>query len=231
MLVLSPNDLQTLQHSCLFQQIDPNQIHHLCTCFHGEIKSFKKNETIFSTSQEVTQIGLILEGSIHVERFGYDGKRHLVSRLAQGDIFAESIAATLKNTYNLSVVSNSESRILFFEYDRLLKMCEKGCSSHSQILVNLISFLSSRNVFLQEKLTYITQPSLEEKLLSYLSVMAKKQHSTYFTIPFNRQELADFLNADRSAVSAALSRLKEKGILDTYKNQFHFLKDPHHFFD
>ena len=102
-------------------------------------------------------------------------------------------------------------------------MCSSACPSHARLIDNLFAVLAKRNITLREKLTYITQPTLRDKILTYLSSESIRQPSAYFDIPFDRQQLADFLSSDRSALSKELSKLKKEGLIDFEKNHFHLL--------
>ena len=125
---------------------------------------------------------------------------------------------------NVSVLADENLSVLFLNLSKTLQMCSSSCPFHARLIENLVCVLARRNLILNEKLTYVTQHTLRDKILSYLSAESIRQHSSYFDIPFDRQQLADYLNAERSALSGELSRLKKEGIIDYQKNHF-FLKN------
>ena len=120
--------------------------------------------------------------------------------------------------YDFIATTNCE--ILIFSKSVALKPCENNCRRHRVFISNLVKLLAKKNLELCERINLMTQKTTKEKILSYLQSVAKKSGSSYFEIPYNRQELADYLSVERSALSFQLSILKQKGILDYNKNHF-----------
>ena len=118
------------------------------------------------------------------------------------------------------MVAAEESAALFFDPERILAVCPSACPFHTKLVKNIFYTISDKNKSLVRKLSYISQRSTREKLLSYLSDEAKRQNSSSFSIPFNRQQLADFLSVDRSAMSNELCKLRDEGMLDFHKSEF-----------
>ncbi|MBB5182132.1 cyclic nucleotide-binding domain-containing protein [Catenisphaera adipataccumulans] len=219
----SPEELAVMQKSKLFSNISKPELITLLPCLNGQKKTYTKEEYIYWAGDTITNVGLLLSGRAHIERYDYWGSRHIVHALQPGDLFGESYAASADSTLNVCVQADEDLTVLFLELPKILHMCRSACPFHARLIDNLVSLLANRNVMLNEKLTYITQHSLQDKILAYLSAESIRQHSAYFDIPFDRQQLADYLNADRSALSSALSKLKAKGIIDFQKNHFHLL--------
>lgn len=220
---LSSKDLDVLQTSVIFTGIDREELFSLLPCLHNRKKDYSKNEWILRAGDRITSVGLLLSGSAHIERYDYWGSRHIVSALLPGDIFGESYAASPQSTMNVSVQADDDLSVLFLDLSKVLHMCSSACPFHARLIDNLVSLLARRNLALNEKLTYVTQHTLRDKILSYLSAESIRQQSSYFDIPFDRQQLADYLNAERSALSNELSKLKKEGILDFQKNHFRLL--------
>lgn len=209
-----------LPRSPLFQGIEAPSLASLLGCLQAEEKSFAKGETILRQGDQLTRVGLLVRGKAMIEHCDCWGSRSLVAALQPGDVFGESYAAAPGQALGVTVRAEEPSAVLFLSLAKLLHTCPHTCAFHARILDNLVTLLATRNLRLNEKLTYVTRRTLREKLLAYLSAEAQKHHSAYFDIPFDRQQLADFLNADRSALSAELSRMKRDGILDCQKNHF-----------
>lgn len=224
-LGLKDEDVDTILGSMIFQGVRKDELGMLLPCLNTQKKHFNKNEWIFHAGDEVTRIGLILSGSAHIERDDYWGNRHIVTALMPGDVFGESYAASKKNIINVSVQADDDMDVLFINVSDVLHMCSSACQFHNRLIENIVSLLAGHNLQLSEKLTYVTQHTMRDKILSYLSAESIRQHSSYFDIPFDRQQLADFLNIERSALSGELSKLKKEGILDYQKNHFHLLND------
>ena len=220
--ILSEEEIKVLQNSLLFSGIKREEILVLLVCLKSRKVNYEKGETIFRMGEKITHAALLLNGKAHIERYDYWGKRHIINAILSGDIIGETYAA-IEGIPNVNVVADEETSLLFLDLSLLLHMCSSACPFHARLIDNLFAFLARRNIALREKLTYITQPTLRDKILSYLSSESIRQHSAYFDIPFDRQQLADFLDAERSALSNELSKLRKEGRIDFEKNHFHLL--------
>ena len=110
-----------------------------------------------------------------------------------------------------------------FDVKRIITTCPSACRFHAMVVQNMFFAISEKNRRLVQKLGHMSKRSTREKLISYLSEEAKKQNTASFTIPFNRQQLADFLSVDRSAMSNELCKMRDDGLLEFDKNQFRLL--------
>lgn len=221
---MEQEDWKAIRKSVLFQGIQESELQALLACLNGREAQYAKGEWLLMAGDEVKQVGLILRGQASVERIDYDGTRHIVHALLPGDLFGESYAAVSDSIAQVGVQAETEVRVLYLQLDRILHMCSSACTFHTRLITNLVAFLARRNIQLNEKLSYVTRRTLKEKVLAYLYGEALRQNSACFDIPFDRQGLADYLNADRSALSSVLSGLKKEGLLDYAKNHFHLLK-------
>ena len=219
---LTEEEMGVVENSLLFSGIKRSEIQILLVCLKSQKVFYSKGEMIFRMGEKISRTALLLKGQAHVEWYDYWGKRHIINAILPGDILGETYAAT-KGIPNVNVAADEDSVLLFLDLSSLLHMCSTACPFHARLIDNLFAFLAKRNITLWEKLTYITQPTLRDKILSYLSSESIRQHSAYFDIPFDRQQLADFLSADRSALSNELSKLKKEGLIDFEKNHFHLL--------
>ncbi len=223
MVQLSRNETDAVMHSYLFQGVKEEQMRSMLGCLNAEKRSYEKRENIIRVGDPTGKIGMVLEGCADISRDDYWGNRHIISAVRPSECFGESYAVMHGGAMRVNVQATADTVILFLDMDHILRVCSSACTFHSQIIRNLVTLLSSRNLALNDKMTHITQHTLREKLLSYLSAESLRHHSSYFDIPFDRQQLADYLNADRSAVSGELSRMKKEGLLDYQKNHFRLL--------
>ena len=218
---LKDSDYDAIRESVLFIGIDREELTSLLPCLNAQKKDFAKGDWILRAGDRISSVGLLLTGSAHIERYDYWGNRHIVTAILPGDIFGESYAASPDSIVNVSAQADENLSVLFLNLSGILHMCSSSCPFHARLIDNLVSLLARRNLALNEKLTYVTQHTLRDKILSYLSAESIRQHSSYFDIPFDRQQLADYLNAERSALSNELSRLKKEGLIDYQKNHFY----------
>lgn len=126
--------------------------------------------------------------------------------------------------FSLNVEAGADSLVMYLDVFKLSKTCQKQCGFHNQVIQNMLTLLAKRNEYLNRKLTYITQPTLRDKILMFLKDEAFKAHKQSFTIDMNRQQLADYLNCDRSALSNELSKMANDGLITYHKNYFALVK-------
>lgn len=157
---------------------------------------------------------------MHVIREDFWGKRKIVSRIDPGGLFGEAFACAGTESLPVSVMAAEDSEVLFINCRRITTPCEQVCSFHIDLSRNLALLLAEKNIALIQKMEYITQPTTREKLLAYLSEQARLAGEKTFEIPFNREELADYLSVERSAMSAELSKMRKDGLIIFRKNRF-----------
>ena len=166
---------------------------------------------------------MLVSGELHIQRDDYWGNRAIVNRIAVGEMFGEAYIAPESGALLNDVVAVEDSAVIFFDVRRIITVCSSACRFHSMVVQNLFFAISQKNKTLVQKLGHISKRTTREKLISYLSEEAKRQNSASFTIPFNRQQLADFLSVDRSAMSNELCKMRDEGLLEFEKNQFKLL--------
>ena len=225
------NYFDVLNKCPLFAGIAESDIESMLRCLFAAQKRYKKNAFIWSegdqsaTGGESTEnIGIVLAGAVHVLREDFWGKRNILTRVEPGGLFGEAFACAGVKRLSVSVMAAENSEILFVNCTRVMTSCSSACAFHAGLIKNLTLILARRNVMLTQKLEHITQPTTREKLLSYLSEQARMAGSSMFDIPFNREELADYLSVERSAMSAELSKMRKDGLLLYRKNHFELLK-------
>ncbi|MHB1483905.1 MAG: Crp/Fnr family transcriptional regulator [Saccharofermentanales bacterium] len=207
----------------LFKGIDEADIQPLLSCLSAKTEHYKKNEIVFMAGERIVRFGIVLSGQIQVVQEDYFGNRSILANLDPGDQFGESFACTEMNILPVSVLTIIDSEVLFIDCRKLASPCAKACSYHSKLIQNMLSIVSMKNILLTQKIELTSKRTTREKLLAYLSIEAQKSKSSRFKIPFNRQELADYLSVDRSAMSFALCKLRDEGVLKFNKNKFEIL--------
>jgi len=210
----------TPTHCPLFTGITDSNLATLLKCLNATQKRFAKNSTVLATDKKLDSVGIVLSGAVHVVREDFWGKHTLMARIESGGLFGEAFACADIEKFPFSVIAAEPSDILFVKCNRILASCPSACKFHATLIKNLTLILAQKNIALAQKLKHLPQPTTRDKLLSYLSEQAQLNHSTSFTIPFNREQLADYLSVDRSALSAVLSHLKKDRLLHYHKNHF-----------
>ena len=124
----------------------------------------------------------------------------------------------------VSVVASEKTEVLFLNVSRILQVCNNNCSHHNKIIHNLLAVSARKNLNLSRRIFHTSAKSIRGRLLSYLSYQAMKNGSHEFDIPFSRQQLADYLSVDRSALSNELSKMQKEGLLQANRSHFLLLK-------
>lgn len=214
------NVLKTIK---LFKDIEEADLQPLLSCLSARMVHYNSGQSIFLSGESIKQFGIVLSGQVNVVQDDYYGNRSILARIDVGNMFGESFACAEAETLPVSVIATTESEILFIDCHRLSSPCANACSFHSRLIQNMLRIVSMKNIDLTQKIEFTSKRTTREKLMAYLSAEAKKAGSNKFSIPFNRQELADYLSVERSAMSAELSKLKNDNVLKFHKNEFELL--------
>ena len=180
-------------------------------------RRFAAGSALLSVGQRPEWLGVLLSGRAEIGQEDFWGNRNLMAVLEPGELFAESFACA-GTPAGVSVTAREDCEVLILNVSRLLS------SGQRAIIANLVAALAGKNLRFHAKLTHMGQRTTREKLRSYLSAEARRQGSAEFDIPFDRQELADYLAVERSALSAELGRMRREGILETRRSHFHLLQ-------
>lgn len=212
-----------LQKTSLFAQIGEEEILSMLICLNPRICSYKKGEYVFRQGERLNQIAVLVEGGLHIQREDYWGNRSIINAVDAGELFGEAYVSPDSGAFPNDVVAAENSEVMFFDIHKIFTACSSACHFHSMIIQNLFFAIADKNRKLIRKLGHISQRTTREKLMSYLSEEAARQKSGTFTIPFNRQQLADFLSVERSAMSHELCKMRDEGLIIFKKNKFRLL--------
>ena len=202
--------------SPLFRDISPADLASLLDCLDARERAYEKGAWLLRRGEWTDRLGLVLSGTVHILREDFWGSRSIVGLAGPGEIFAESYALA-GEPLEVSVLAASDARVLFLRVETALTGC-------GQLTRNLTALLAEKNLTLTRKMRHMARRTTREKLLSYLSAQALRSGGPEFDIPMDRQQLADYLAVDRSAMSAALGKLRDEGVLEFRKNHFRLLE-------
>ncbi|MGN0403491.1 MAG: Crp/Fnr family transcriptional regulator [Acetatifactor sp.] len=183
-------------------------------------KKYSKDEFVKMSGDPTDFIGMVLSGEVHICKDDFYGNRSITASVTAGSLFAEAFACAGTKQLPVDILAASDCRILYLNSKTLSYTCGGNCEFHHLLIENLLGIVARKNMYLNQKLSYTSRGTTKEKLLAYLSDQAKQNQSNEFTIPFNRQELADFLGVERSAMSAEISKLVKLGVLETQRSFF-----------
>ena len=212
-----------LRKCSLFSDIEDQHLIAMLSCLGAKRGSFDKKYTIFAEGNPAKYIGILLSGSAQIVRHDYDGNRSIVSGILPGELFGESFACAGMVPLPVSIVANEPCEVLLIDSSHVLHTCSNGCEFHRRMIYNLMRDLAAKNIMFHQKLDITAKRTTREKLLAYLAYMEQQTGSHSFEIPFDRQDLADYLEVDRSGLSAEISRLRAEGVLESNKRHFKLL--------
>ncbi|MDR0827902.1 MAG: Crp/Fnr family transcriptional regulator [Desulfovibrio sp.] len=207
----------------LFTGIAGEDLHSLLVCLSANRNNFARESFVFRAEEKVESVGIVLSGGAHIVQEDFWGNRTILARIEAGGLFGEAFACAGLEKLPLSVVAAEASEIMLVNCGRILSPCTAACSFHALLIKNMMRVLAHKNILLTRKIEHITRRGTRAKLLSYLSEQATLAGCADFTIPFSRQELADFLALDRSAMSSELGRMRDEGLLRFSRNRFELL--------
>lgn len=204
----------------LFYEIEDSEIKALLNCLSATELSFSKNDFIFFSGEKAKSVGIVLTGSVHILQEDFKGNRSIIERIESGHLFGESFSCAEVDKLLVSAISAEDTTILLIDYQRVLNICTSPCAFHVKIIKNMLHIIAQKNVLLSQKIEIVTRRTTREKLLMYLSVQVLENGSKKFQIPFNRQQLADYLSVERSAMSTELSKMHKEGLIRVNRNRF-----------
>ena len=215
--------IHVLKRTQLFFGVSCEEIESMLSCLHARMLKYDKGEYVIRQGEYVNNIMILAEGKLHIKKDDYWGNRSILGQINEGDMFGEAYVAPDSIPSLNDVIALERSSVIFFDVKRIVTTCPSACKFHQMVVQNMFFAISEKNRNLVQKLSHMSKRSTREKLISYLSEESGKQKSSVFTIPFNRQQLADFLSVDRSAMSNELCKMRDEGMLEFYKNNFKLL--------
>lgn len=212
--------IEILKKCPLFLDIGEEDLLRMLDCMGATVDTYDKKYTIIAEGNPAKYIGIVLSGSAQIVQVDYFGNRSILSNVGPSEVFAEAFACAEVQSIPVTVVANEPSEIMIIDSGHILHICSNNCSFHRQLIFNLMKDLATKTILFHQKIEITSKRTTREKLMAYLAFQAKKAGRSSFEIPFDRQELADYLEVDRSGLSTEISKLKNEGVLDSRRKHF-----------
>lgn len=209
----------------LFKNMTTHDIESALHCVGAFVKDYKNGEFILLEEEKVQCVGCVVKGSVQMIREDIWGNKALMITIGENELVGESFACGSDGTASVSFVAKDEATVLFMPFDRVMHSCSSACSHHQKLVVNMVTVMAEKNARLISKIDILSKKTLREKIAAYLLNEAGYHNSKYFEIPMGRVQLAEYLNADRSALTRELNLMQEEGFIDFEKNTFRILKE------
>ena len=213
-----------LSDTLLFRGLNEEEIKSLLLCLNASRRSYKKGETILSEGSSTENIGIVLSGMALISCCDIWGNNSILGNVSPGSVFAEVYACIPGQPMLVSVSAAEDTEILFMNAGRILTTCTNACPFHSRLAQNLLFVCAKKSLSLSQRMLHTSPKSIRGRLMSYFSECAKRSGGSSFIIPYNRQQLADYLNVDRSTMCNELSKMQRDGLIKYEKNKI-LLKD------
>ncbi len=214
---------ETLQNSYLFSDIQKEHIPAMLGCLGAHTMEYQKGSVIMEIGSKADNLGIVLSGMVQIVRIDYYGNRSIVAEMGPSQAFGEVFACSDTESLPVDIVASEDSSVILINAKRITQTCSNACSFHRQIIFNLLKTVATKSLLFDQKIDIVSKRTTREKLLAYLDMEAKRQHSSEFNIPYNRQELADYLEVDRSGLSAEIGRMCRENIIRCHKSTFELI--------
>lgn len=209
-----------LSNTQLFQGLQEQEITLLLDCLNAVKRSYKKGETILSEGNITENIGIVLSGMVIISCNDIWGNNSVLGNVSTGSVFAEAYACIPGQAMLVTVSAIEDTEILFLNVGRVFTIFSNTCFFHTKLIKNLLGIFAHKNIQLSQRIQHTSSKSIRDRLMSYFSQCAKYYGNNSFLIPYNRQQLADYLNVDRSSMCNELSKMQKDGLIDYKKNHF-----------
>lgn len=214
------NYFEILNTCPLFCQVGEENYEKMLRCFGARVISVKKNSAIFHEGQQADRVGIVLSGAIQTVQDDYLGNRSILSMASPGELFGEGFACAGVEALPVNIIAAIDSCVILIDCSHIMTMCHHACPCHNQMIRNLLLSVAQSNLRLNQKIEILSKRTTREKVMAYLLSEAKLHDSNEFIIPYDRQQLADYLGVERSALSTVIGKLRDDGIIRVDRKHF-----------
>ena len=217
------NYLKILHDCPLFADVSDGEITKMLGCLDARVLQFPKRSTVIADGAPAAKLGILLSGAVQMVQLDYYGNRSILAEMEAGELFGEEFACAEVPEMPVSVVATEPCEVMLIDCQHILHTCARNCAHHQQMIYNLMRNMAQKNISYHQHIEITSKRTTREKLMAYLTLIAKRTGTSSFEIPFDRQELADYLEVDRSGLSAEIGKLRREGVLECERNRFTLL--------
>ncbi len=210
--------------STLFRGIDEEGIRGMLRCLGLTVRRYPRGGVLLQAGETSHAIGMVLAGRVHLVKEDFWGNHAILTDVRPGETFGEAAALTGDSPLYFGAEAAEPTAAVFLPVTCLMRTCSENWGCRGKVIENLLAIVAARNLAYEKKCGHLSHRTTREKLLSFLSEQSAEHKSDAFTIPYNRQQLSDYLSVDRSAMSAELSRMQADGLLRYERSYFHLLR-------
>jgi len=207
----------------LFKNISEKDLKELLVCCGAKTKEYSKGEYVWLAGDPAQHVGIVITGQVNIIKEDILGNRNIIGKVSEGNVFGETVSCAGIESYPVSVEVVTQSKIMLLFLSRVLQQCPQACAYHTQLIKNLLEIIAEKNLVLNQKISYLNKKTTRQKIAYLLISHMKHEDDTSIVIDFSREEMADYLGINRSALSRELGWLSNSGIIDYKKNRFTIL--------
>jgi len=210
---MEPNQKRIMQKALLFQNIEGDEYESLISCLSPQVKRFSKNEILLLAGDFVNHIGIILTGTASAYLEHVSGSRALISNLSAMSVFGEILVSTRAHKSPVTIYATSDITAAFIEYKKINSTCATACAAHRILLHNMLQTIGDKYFYLFDRIAILREKTLRSKIMAYLYTLSDSGKTATVKIPFSKTMLADYLLANRSALSKELRKMESDGLI------------------
>lgn len=215
------NIFDTVQSIPLFKGIGYSDFEKMYPCIEAKTQSYKKDDILLLAGDSINFVGIILSGGVKIIKEDSGGNTAILTELTAPELFGEVFACAGIDCSPVTIRASEKSEVLFINYRKIINSCSSACGFHSKLIENMLRLIAQKNLMLNQKIEILSKRTIREKLFLFFDM--QRGMANKFTIPYNREELAHYLCADRSALSNELCKMRDEGLIRFNKNNFEIL--------
>ena len=216
------NIFEIVKNNPLFQGIALSDFEKMSDCLSSETKHYRKDDTVLRSGDTVNFVGIVLSGNVKIKKEDADGRITIIANIGTSEAFGEVFACAGISHSPVTIQASEDSEVLFFDYRKVITSCTSACPFHSKLIENMLKLVAQKNMALGQKMEILSKRTTREKILAFFDV--QRGAAKRFTVPYDREEMAQYLCVDRSAMSNELCRMRREGMIKFQKNTFELLK-------
>ena len=216
--------LEILKKCPLFEGVSDEEILKMLGCLGARVERFDKRTNILSDGNPVEYIGILISGVAHIVKYDYYGNKNIITTVLPSEMFAEEFACASSDELSITVESCEECEVMLLSCSHVVYTCKRVCSHHQRMIFNLMRAIARKSIVFHRKAEITARRTTRDKLIAYLHEESIRANSNVFDIPYDRQELADYLGVDRSGLSTEIGKMRAEGIIKNKKNHFELTK-------
>ena len=212
---------KTINNSSLFLGISTDDYEKLLHCLSARLAGYAKGDVILMSGDAIYNVGLVLDGRVTIVKEDIDGNSTILTEMSASDIFGEVFVCADVPHSPVTILASEDTQILYVDYKKIISTCRSACPFHIKLIENMLKIIADKTLMLNQKIEILSKRSIRKKLICFFDY--QRGTADKFTIPYNREEMANYLCIDRSALSFELCKMRDENLIKFNRNSFETL--------